>query len=45
MQIASTGDNSYEMSKPISRKIMKNIINLPSVEFAQGVVMVNLVKK
>ena len=40
MQIVSWGDNLHEMSNPVFwlKKIRKNIINLSSAEFAQGVV-------
>ena len=41
MQIASNGDNLYEMSDLISGKNKKNITNLSSAELAQRVVKVN----
>ena len=45
MQIVSSGDNLHDMSKPISGKNKKNIVNLSSAELAQKVVKVNQLKQ
>ena len=41
MQIVSYGDNLHEVSDPIFKEDIKNVINLSSAESAHSVVSVN----